>query len=78
VPLPTAYADHQTANAQALEKAGAALLRPENALSAAYLIADLLALRDDPARRQRMADASRAMGRPHAADAVARLVLELI
>jgi len=78
VPLPTAYADHQTANARALEKAGAALLRPENALSASNLIADLLALRDDPARRQRMAEASRAMGRPDAADAVARLVLEQI
>lgn len=78
VPLPTAYADHQTANARALENAGAALLRPENALSVSNLVTDLLALREDPARRQRMAEASRAMGRPDAADEVAKLVLEVI
>ncbi|HLV80208.1 MAG TPA: UDP-N-acetylglucosamine--N-acetylmuramyl-(pentapeptide) pyrophosphoryl-undecaprenol N-acetylglucosamine transferase, partial [Chthonomonadaceae bacterium] len=77
VPLPSAYADHQTANARALEKGGAALLRPENGLSASNLVADLLALRDDPARRQRMAQASRALGRPDAADDVARLVLAI-
>jgi UDP-N-acetylglucosamine--N-acetylmuramyl-(pentapeptide) pyrophosphoryl-undecaprenol N-acetylglucosamine transferase len=77
VPLPTSYADHQTFNARALESAGAALLRPENSLSASNLRDDLLALRADPARRQRMAEASRALGRPHAADDVAKLVLEL-
>lgn len=78
VPLPTAYADHQTVNAQALASAGAALVRPEKDLRASNLTEDLLALRDDPARRQRMADASRLMGRPQAADDVAKLVFELI
>ncbi|HZP84854.1 MAG TPA: undecaprenyldiphospho-muramoylpentapeptide beta-N-acetylglucosaminyltransferase [Chthonomonadaceae bacterium] len=77
VPLPTAYADHQTYNAKALVAGGAALLRPENELTASNLNQDLRALRDDPARRQQMAAASRAMGRPQAADEVAKLVLEL-
>jgi UDP-N-acetylglucosamine--N-acetylmuramyl-(pentapeptide) pyrophosphoryl-undecaprenol N-acetylglucosamine transferase len=77
VPLPTAYADHQTANALALEKAGAAMLRPQPDLTAESLIADLLSLRDDPARQQRMAEASRGLGRPDAADDVAKLVLAL-
>ncbi|HZO91050.1 MAG TPA: undecaprenyldiphospho-muramoylpentapeptide beta-N-acetylglucosaminyltransferase [Chthonomonadaceae bacterium] len=77
VPLPTAYADHQTANARELVKAGAALLRPESGLTAGTLVQELLALRDDPARRQQMAAASRALGRPDAADDVAKRLLEL-
>ncbi len=77
VPLPTAYADHQTANARALEAAGGALHRPEKDLSASNLAADLLRLRDDPERRKRMAAASRALGRPHAAEDVAQLVLQM-
>src|SRR5207302_1774996 len=33
VPLPTAYADHQTANARHIEKAGAGVLMPEPTLN---------------------------------------------
>ncbi len=77
VPLPTAYADHQTYNAKALESAGAGLLRPENSLSASNLIKDILALRADPARLGQMSEASRALGRPNAANEVAKCVLEM-
>lgn len=76
IPLPTAYADHQTVNAQALERAGAAWNRSEATLSGAQLQADILTLRDDTAQRSRMAEASRAAGRPDAADRMAALVLE--
>ena len=75
IPLPTAYADHQTANAKALEAGGAGLHRAENELSASKLSGDLLALRDAPGRLAQMAEASRKMGRPDAADEVAKLVL---
>jgi UDP-N-acetylglucosamine--N-acetylmuramyl-(pentapeptide) pyrophosphoryl-undecaprenol N-acetylglucosamine transferase len=77
VPLPTSYADHQTYNARAMEQGGAALHRPQAQLTSAALASDLLHLRDEPARRARMSAASRAMGRPDAADDVAREILEI-
>src|SRR5579871_2362531 len=73
IPLPTAYADHQTANAKALEAAGACLHRAEKELSASKLEAEVLALRDAPAQRERMRAASYHMGRPNAAYEVARV-----
>jgi UDP-N-acetylglucosamine--N-acetylmuramyl-(pentapeptide) pyrophosphoryl-undecaprenol N-acetylglucosamine transferase len=77
VPLPTAAADHQTANAKALETAGAAIHLPESQLtpgSLAQLIGDLLS---DPGRRSKMAQAARARGRPDAANRIAKELLEL-
>jgi UDP-N-acetylglucosamine--N-acetylmuramyl-(pentapeptide) pyrophosphoryl-undecaprenol N-acetylglucosamine transferase len=78
VPLPTAYADHQTLNAQALERAGAALVRPEAELTGDAAADDILKLMESPETRERMSAASRAMGRPDAARDVARLTLNLI
>ncbi len=77
IPLPTAYADHQTANAKAMEAAGAGLHRAENGLTAAQLCEDILGLRDAPQRLAAMGQAGRALGRPDAADAVAKLILAL-
>jgi UDP-N-acetylglucosamine--N-acetylmuramyl-(pentapeptide) pyrophosphoryl-undecaprenol N-acetylglucosamine transferase len=78
VPLPTAYADHQTVNAQALVDAGAAILLPQIGLTGEKLATELLQLRDDTPRREAMAAASCGLGRPDAADAVAREVIALI
>jgi len=77
VPLPTAYADHQTANARAMERQGAALCRPESDLSADDLVKELAGLRANPARLADMARASRGMSRPNAADSIADLILGL-
>ncbi len=77
IPLPTAYADHQTANARAMETAGAGLHRAEKSLSAQQLCEDIIGLRDEPLRRSAMAIAGRALGHPDAADAVAKLILSL-
>lgn len=77
IPLPTAYADHQTANAAALQELGAAMLCPEKSLSGPTLTVNLLRLRNDRERLARMASASRKVGRPEAADEVARLILEI-
>jgi UDP-N-acetylglucosamine--N-acetylmuramyl-(pentapeptide) pyrophosphoryl-undecaprenol N-acetylglucosamine transferase len=78
VPLPTAYADHQTHNARSLAEAGAALLRPEADLTPQQLQADLLALKADPSRLLQMAQTARQLAHPDAADAVAREALALL
>ena len=73
VPYPHA-AGHQRANARVLVEAGGALLVEDEAFDAAALL-EAAAILDDPERRARMASASRSLGRPGAADAVAELVL---
>lgn len=71
VPLPTAAADHQTANARALAAAGAARLLPErDATSDALAAVVTEALADDAMRRRWAADAA-ARGRPGAAALIA-------
>jgi UDP-N-acetylglucosamine--N-acetylmuramyl-(pentapeptide) pyrophosphoryl-undecaprenol N-acetylglucosamine transferase len=77
VPLPSAYADHQTANAQALARTGAALCCPDFDLNAAGLVRELTELKSTPDRLPRMAAASRRMARPEAADTVAELIVRL-
>jgi len=73
VPYPHA-AGHQRANARVLVEAGGALLVEDEAFDADALL-DAAAILDDPARHKRMAEASRALGRPGSADAVAEIVL---
>jgi UDP-N-acetylglucosamine--N-acetylmuramyl-(pentapeptide) pyrophosphoryl-undecaprenol N-acetylglucosamine transferase len=66
IPLPTAAADHQTANAAELVRAGAAIVADQRTTTPetlARLLADLMA---DPARRHAMSDAMAALGRPNA------------
>ncbi|MFN3650025.1 MAG: undecaprenyldiphospho-muramoylpentapeptide beta-N-acetylglucosaminyltransferase [Armatimonadota bacterium] len=77
VPYPYAVADHQTKNASALADAGAVLLVPDAELDGARLTREVEALLADPARLQRMQDASRAQGRPEAAREVADLLREV-
>ncbi len=77
IPLPTAYANHQTANAMALARVGAALCRKESGVDSKGLIAELLQFRDSPERLRTMASASRAISRPEAADTVADIILNL-
>lgn len=75
VPYPHA-AGHQRANARELVDAGAARLVEDDAFDAEALLA-AAALLDDPAEHLRMSAASRALGRPGAAAAVADLLLAL-
>jgi undecaprenyldiphospho-muramoylpentapeptide beta-N-acetylglucosaminyltransferase len=76
VPLPGAPGDHQTANADALVAAGAAVKVADAELDAARLDAELGALLRDPVRLDAMATAARALGRPDAAARFADLVEE--
>ncbi|MEO7837178.1 MAG: glycosyltransferase, partial [Acidimicrobiales bacterium] len=74
VPLPIAPHDHQTANAAALVRAGAALVVPDGELTAERLAAEVDPLLADPRRRQAMSAAGLALARPGAADDVASLL----
>ena len=75
VPYPHASADHQTANARWMERAGAAVVVADADLTPERLRADVTTLLQDPPRLAAMAAASKALARPDAAQAVAREVL---
>lgn len=74
VPFPHAAADHQMWNARALEQAGAAVVLPEDQLTAESLAKAVLDVLGDETRRGGMADAARERGRP---DAAAQIVKAL-
>lgn len=77
VPLPTAAADHQTANARALAAAGAALHLPQAELDVARLDTLVRELAGDAGRLARMRAAAAARARPEAAERIAERVLAL-
>jgi UDP-N-acetylglucosamine--N-acetylmuramyl-(pentapeptide) pyrophosphoryl-undecaprenol N-acetylglucosamine transferase len=66
VPLPTAAADHQTRNAEAMARAGAAVHLPQRELIPERLASEVEQLVADRARMGRIAEAARARGRPDA------------
>lgn len=77
VPLPTAAADHQSANARALALAGAAIHLPQSELDAARLASVVGALMADHSRLAAMASAAAARARPDAAARIAARVLSV-
>ena len=77
VPLPTAAADHQTFNARALAKAGAALYLSQADLTRESLGVTVAQLLGEPARLARMSSAALGRARPDAAKVIARRVLAL-
>jgi UDP-N-acetylglucosamine--N-acetylmuramyl-(pentapeptide) pyrophosphoryl-undecaprenol N-acetylglucosamine transferase len=77
VPLPTAAADHQRANARALEAAGAALMLEQSELSAERLGAALTGLLAAPEKLDRMAEFASSRGRPDAAERIATWILRI-
>jgi UDP-N-acetylglucosamine--N-acetylmuramyl-(pentapeptide) pyrophosphoryl-undecaprenol N-acetylglucosamine transferase len=77
VPLPTASDQHQLHNAEALQKAGAALLVPDEELSGARLVAEVIRLVDHPARLEAMGNAARAFARAGAARRAAEILESL-
>jgi len=79
VPYPHATADHQSANAAWMERAGAATVLPDSELGgeagAERLRAAVAGILGEPERLQAMAAASRALARPDAARRIADEVL---
>jgi len=78
VPLPTAAADHQTANARALAAAGASLVLPQAEFTPARIDSTLAMLAGGPPQLARLAAAAAARGRPDAAETIARRILTLL
>ncbi|HSK19718.1 MAG TPA: undecaprenyldiphospho-muramoylpentapeptide beta-N-acetylglucosaminyltransferase [Longimicrobiales bacterium] len=71
VPLPTAAADHQTHNAEALQKAGAARMLREAEMTPEWLWQEILTLTGDEERRSQMRAAAQARAQPDAAREIA-------
>lgn len=83
VPLPTAAADHQSANAGALEAAGAAVHLPERdddgaGLDGGRLWSEVRRLLDTPGLLPAMSEAARRRARPDAAREVATAIAALL
>ena len=76
VPLPIATRDHQTANAEELVQAEAAVRVPDAAFDVDRLELELGRLLDEPGRLDAMAAAARTLAHPDAAERVAVLVEE--
>jgi UDP-N-acetylglucosamine--N-acetylmuramyl-(pentapeptide) pyrophosphoryl-undecaprenol N-acetylglucosamine transferase len=75
IPYPHATGDHQTANAQWMASAGAAVVLADDELMPMRLRETVYALLDDPERLEVMRDASDSIARPAAARAVAAQVM---
>ncbi len=74
IPYPFATDDHQTANADVLEKAGAAWRIQQSELSPQKLAALLTQVLSDPEELARRAEAAHGLGKPDAAKRLADLV----
>ena len=77
IPYPHATADHQSANAAPLAEAGAAVVLPEDGLSAERLSQAMAEILGDPERAATMAAAALAASRPDATERLVALVEDL-
>jgi len=77
IPLPGTGGDEATKNARTLADAGAAVLRPQAAVTGDTLAADILALIHDPAKLAQMHEAARALAPVDAASALADALFAL-
>jgi UDP-N-acetylglucosamine--N-acetylmuramyl-(pentapeptide) pyrophosphoryl-undecaprenol N-acetylglucosamine transferase len=75
MPLPGTWGDEQRKNARVLENAGGAIVIEQNDATPERLREEIVALLDDPMRRNAMGAGARRIARP---DAAARLVDELL
>src|SRR5438309_3530343 len=73
VPFPRAADDHQTVNAEALARHGAAVVVEESKLEGVWLAETIAALLQDPQRLERMGQAARALAHPNAARDIAAM-----
>jgi UDP-N-acetylglucosamine--N-acetylmuramyl-(pentapeptide) pyrophosphoryl-undecaprenol N-acetylglucosamine transferase len=73
VPFPRAADDHQRVNAEALERAGAAVLVEESKLEGVWLAETIAALLGDQRRLQQMSVAARSLAHPNAARDIAAM-----
>jgi UDP-N-acetylglucosamine--N-acetylmuramyl-(pentapeptide) pyrophosphoryl-undecaprenol N-acetylglucosamine transferase len=77
VPFPRAADDHQRVNAEALERAGAAVVLQETRLNEIWLVDTLAALLGDSLRLARMSEAARSLAHPDAARDIGAMAARL-
>jgi UDP-N-acetylglucosamine--N-acetylmuramyl-(pentapeptide) pyrophosphoryl-undecaprenol N-acetylglucosamine transferase len=78
IPFPYAAADHQTANAAAVEAAGAAKMLTQTDLTPERLAKEIGELWQDRERLQQMAAAARSLGQKDAAERVVDVCLQVL
>src|ERR1700726_3921054 len=77
VPFPLAADDHQRRNAEAMERADAAVVLEETRLDEVWVVDTICALLEDPSRLAKMGDAARAMSHPNASKEIAELAAKV-
>jgi UDP-N-acetylglucosamine--N-acetylmuramyl-(pentapeptide) pyrophosphoryl-undecaprenol N-acetylglucosamine transferase len=77
VPYPSAAENHQEFNARVLAEKGAAVVIPDAELTGPALVAELEKLIKSGPELERMAQASKSLGRPDAAAVIARVAIDL-
>jgi UDP-N-acetylglucosamine--N-acetylmuramyl-(pentapeptide) pyrophosphoryl-undecaprenol N-acetylglucosamine transferase len=77
VPSPNVVANHQEYNARVLEAAGAAVVVREGPDTFKQVEESVRQILHDPERRAKMAGAAMGLGRPHAAEQIARELIAL-
>lgn len=77
VPFPRAADDHQKRNAEALERAGAAVMLEESKLSRESLVQAVSSLFGDSSRLRKMGEAARKLSHPNAARDIAAMAARL-
>ena len=77
VPFPFAADDHQTRNAEAMVRAGAAVMVSDGEMTGARLEEELKRLRSEPERLGAMSAAARGLGRPEATRRAAAILEEI-
>jgi UDP-N-acetylglucosamine--N-acetylmuramyl-(pentapeptide) pyrophosphoryl-undecaprenol N-acetylglucosamine transferase len=77
VPFPRAADDHQKRNAEALERAGAAIMLEESSLTNETLVEAVSSLFSEPSRLAKMGDAARKLSHPNAARDIAAMAARL-
>ncbi|TSC96146.1 MAG: hypothetical protein CEN88_391, partial [Candidatus Berkelbacteria bacterium Licking1014_2] len=74
-PLPTAAADHQTANARYFAQKEAAMVLAEKGLTDKKLLAEIEKIMSDKNRREKLAANILALAQPAAAELVAKIII---
>ena len=77
IPFPRAADDHQTRNAQALEKEGAAILIPQSQLTGRLLSQQIIGLLKDRSKLATMSAASKRLSHPDAGREIAEMAAEI-
>ncbi|HEY1342570.1 MAG TPA: glycosyltransferase, partial [Bryobacteraceae bacterium] len=77
VPFPRAADDHQKRNAEALERAGAAVMLEEAQLTSDSLVQTVSRLFGDPTGLEKMSAAAKSLAHPDAAQQIAKMAARL-